>query len=154
MENKMIPVLVTLHSYSKGEHGEKEQPVRLMCHGRMRPTNDGCMLRYEEVQQDDTGATVSTDVILNIQLKDGPRVTMTRMGDYGTTMVFVKDRRFEGVYRTPYGDMEMALFATRVDVELGEDKGSVYLEYQLDFAGGFASMHTMQLEYTASEKPC
>jgi len=69
-------------------------------------------------------------------------------------MVFVKDRRFEGVYRTPYGDMDMALFATRVDVNLGEDKGSVYLEYQLDFAGGFASMHTMQLEYVASDRPC
>ena len=65
-----------------------------------------------------------------------------------------KDRRFEGAYRTPFGDMEMALYATQVNVNLGEDRGSVFLEYQLEFQGGYMSMHTMQLEYVASDKPC
>ena len=148
METKMIPVIVTLQSYSRGEHGEKEQPVKLMCHGKLRPTTDGCMLRYQEVQQDDTGETVSTDVILNIQPKDGPRVTMTRLGDYGTTMVFVKDRRFEGAYHTPYGDLELALFATQVNVQAGPESGSVHLEYQLDMQGSYAAVQVIDVTYT------
>ena len=155
MENKMIPVLVTLQSYAKGEHGEKEQPVRLMCHGRMRPTTDGCMLRYEEVQQDDTGATVSTDVILNIQQKDGPRVTMTRMGDYGTTMVFVKDRRFEGAYHTPFGDLGLALYAMQVQCKLAEDCGNIHLEYQLDMQGSYSAVQCIDVSFCAeSSQPC
>ena len=114
METKMIPVIVTLQSYARGERGEKEQPIKLMCRGKMRPTSDGCMLRYQEVQQDDTGETLAQDVILNVQNTPEPRVTMTRLGDYGTTMVFVKDRRFEGAYHTPYGDLGLALYAMQV----------------------------------------
>ena len=155
MDMKPIPVLVTLSSYAKGEHGEKEQPIKLMCHGKLKPTADGCMLKYQEVQQDDTGATQAQDVILNIQQKDGPRVTMTRMGDYGTTMVFVKDRRFEGAYHTPYGDLALALYAMQVQCKVEEDHGHVHLEYQLDIQGSYSAVQCIDVSFCAeSSKPC
>lgn len=155
MENKLIPVIVTLQSYARGEHGEKEQPIRLMCHGKMRPTTDGCMLRYQEVQQDDTGETLTQDVILNIQIGPVPRVTMTRMGDYGTTMVFVKDRRFEGAYHTPYGDLGLALYAMQVQCKVAEDHGNVHLEYQLDMQGSYSAVQCIDVSFCAeSSQPC
>ena len=155
MDMKPIPVLVTLSSYAKGEHGEKEQPIKLMCHGKLKPTADGCMLKYQEVQQDDTGATQAQDVILNIQQKDGPRVTMIRMGDYGTTMVFVKDRRFEGAYHTPYGDLALALYAMQVQCKVEEDHGHVHLEYQLDMQGSYSAVQCIDVSFCAeSNKPC
>ena len=155
MENKMIPVIVTLQSYARGERGEKEQPIKLMCRGRMRPTGDGCMLRYQEVQQDDTGETLAQDVILNVQNTPEPRVTMTRLGDYGTTMVFVKDRRFEGAYHTPYGDLALALYAMQVQCRVAEDCGSVHLEYQLDMQGSYSAVQCIDVSFCAeSSRPC
>ncbi len=155
MEKKPTPVIVTLSSYARGENGEKEQPIRLMCRGRMRPTADGCMLRYQEVQQDDTGATLSQDVILNIQQGPEPRVTMTRLGDYGTTMVFVKDRRFEGAYHTPYGDLGMALYAMQVQCKVAEDCGSIHLEYQLDMQGSYSAVQCIDVSFCAEgSAPC
>lgn len=155
MENKMIPVIVTLSSYARGENGEKEQPIRLMCHGRMRHTDDGCMLRYQEVQQDDSGESVTQDVILNIQNGHAPRVTMTRMGDFGTTMVFVKDRRFEGAYHTPYGDLGLALYAMQVQCRVAEDHGSVHLEYQLDMQGSYSAVQCIDVSFCAeSSQTC
>ena len=155
MDMKPIPVLVTLSSYAKGEHGEKEQPIKLMCHGKLKLTADGCMLKYQEIQQDDTGATNAQDVILNIQPKDGPRVTMTRLGDYGTTMVFVKDRRFEGAYHTPYGDLALALYAMQVQCRVAEDCGSVHLEYQLDMQGSYSAVQCIDVSFCAeSSTPC
>ena len=155
MDMKPIPVLVTLSSYAKGEHGEKEQPIKLMCHGKLKLTADGCMLKYQEIQQDDTGATNAQDVILNIQPKDGPRVTMTRLGDYGTTMVFVKDRRFEGAYLTPYGDLALALYAMQVQCKVAEDHGSVHLEYQLDMQGSYSAVQCIDVSFCAeSSQPC
>ena len=155
MDMKPIPVLVTLSSYAKGEHGEKEQPIKLMCHGKLKLTADGCMLKYQEIQQDDTGATNAQDVILNIQPKDGPRVTMTRLGDYGTTMVFVKDRRFEGAYHTPYGDLALALYAMQVQCKVAEDHGSVHLEYQLDMQGSYSAVQCIDVSFCAeSSQPC
>ena len=155
MDMKPIPVLVTLSSYAKGEHGEKEQPIKLMCHGKLKLTADGCLLKYQEIQQDDTGATNAQDVILNIQPKDGPRVTMTRLGDYGTTMVFVKDRRFEGAYHTPYGDLALALYAMQVQCKVAEDHGSVHLEYQLDMQGSYSAVQCIDVSFCAeSSTPC
>lgn len=155
MDMKPIPVLVTLSSYAKGEHGEKEQPIKLMCHGKLKLTADGCILKYQEIQQDDTGATNAQDVILNIQPKDGPRVTMTRLGDYGTTMVFVKDRRFEGAYHTPYGDLALALYAMQVQCKVAEDYGSVHLEYQLDMQGSYSAVQCIDVSFCAeSSTPC
>ena len=155
MDMKPIPVLVTLSSYAKGEHGEKEQPIKLMCHGKLKLTAEGCMLKYQEIQQDDNGATNAQDVILNIQPKDGPRVTMTRLGDYGTTMVFVKDRRFEGAYHTPYGDLALALYAMQVQCKVAEDHGSVHLEYQLDMQGSYSAVQCIDVSFCAeSGTPC
>lgn len=156
MENKMIPVIVHLSSYTRGACGEKEDPVRLMCHGRLRPASDGYLLRYQEVQQDeDTGETNMQDVILAMQMGGAPRVTMTRLGDYGTTMVFVKDRRFEGAYRTPYGDLGLALYATQVQCKLAEDCGNVHLEYQLDMQGSYSAVHCIDISYCAEgSQPC
>lgn len=145
MANDMRPVLVTLRSCAR--HGEEETPVmNLRCTGQLRMTASGYMLRYTEVQKDeDTGTTVSQDVILALQ---PDRVTMTRLGDYGTTMVFIKDRRFQGAYHTPYGDLELALFATQVNVTMTPDQGSVHLEYQLDMQGSYAAVQVIDVTYT------
>lgn len=155
MENKMIPVIVTLSSYKRSDRGEKEEPIRLMCHGRMKPTADGCLLRYEEIQQDDNGETDVQDVILNIQHTPQPRVTMTRIGDFSTTMAFVKDRRFEGAYHTPFGDLLLALYATQVQCKVAEDHGSVHLEYQLDMQGSYSAVQCIDVSFCAETgKPC
>ena len=156
MEPNMIPVIVTLSSYARGERGEKETPIRLMCHGKLRKTSDGFMLRYQEVQTDDsTGENAVQDVILKLEPGQTPRVTMTRLGDYGTTMVFVKDRRFEGAYHTPYGDLGLALYAMQVQLRLGEDHGSIHLEYQLDMQGSYSAVQCIDVSFCAeSSRPC
>ena len=156
MEAKLTPVIVTLSSYARGERGEKEQPIRLMCHGRLRSTSEGCMVRYQEVQQEEpNGPSMVQDVILNVQCGTVPRVTMTRMGDYGTTMVFVKDRRFEGAYHTPYGDLALALYAMQVQCRVAEDCGSVHLEYQLDMQGSYSAVQCIDVSWCAeSSQPC
>ena len=156
MEAKLTPVIVTLSSYARGERGEKEQPIRLICHGRFRPTSEGCMVRYQEVQQEEpSGPSMIQDVILNVQCVSVPRVTMTRMGDYGTTMVFVKDRRFEGAYHTPYGDLALALYAMQVQCRVAEDCGSVHLEYQLDMQGSYSAVQCIDVSWCAeSSQPC
>lgn len=145
-------VLVTLSGAGKNDRGEMDDAVRLMTTGELTPALGGYMLRYQESQTDEGDGTVMTQDIL-LMMQPG-RVSMTRLGAFGTTMVFVKDSRFEGVYHTPYGDMDMALYPTQVNVNLGPDKGSVFLEYQLDMQGGFVSMHTLQLEYVASDAAC
>lgn len=145
MANDIKPVLVTIVSSARvGE--EEEAPMRLRCNGQMRPTTCGCMLRYQEVQTEEgTGQPIVQDVVLSIQ---PDRVTMTRMGDYGTTLVFVKERRFEGAYNTPFGELALALYTTQLSVQHGPEGGSVHLEYQLDMQGSYAAVQVIDVTYT------
>ena len=93
MKKNGTRVLVMLTGSTLDERGNPEEPVRVMTTGELKPTpSGGYMLRYQESQEDDaTGETLTQEVLLLMQ---SGRVTMTRLGDFGTTMVFVKDRRF------------------------------------------------------------
>ena len=156
MENKVKDVFVTLVSSAHAEDGAQEAPIRLRCRGQIKESPNGFLLKYQEVQQEDPKAAPNVqDVMLTVQTGSVPRVTMNRMGDYGTTMVFVKDRRFEGAYHTPYGDLGLALYAMQVQCKLGEDYGSIHLEYQLDMQGSYSAVQCIDVSFCAeSSQPC
>jgi len=153
MESKLIPVRLTLTSSSHDDRGVAEEPIRMITSGQLRQTPSGFMLRYEEnLSDEDTGHVQMSPVLMSMQ---PGRVVMNRLGDFGTTLVFVKDTRFEGPYRTPYGEMNLAIYTTQVQTKLSPEKGSLRLEYQIDMNGTYAATQTIALEYTAEEqKPC
>ncbi|MGN0778575.1 MAG: DUF1934 domain-containing protein [Aristaeellaceae bacterium] len=152
MKEAITDVVVTLRGTSG--QGDEADTISVMTMGQLRRTTSGYMLRYQETQTDEQeGIAMTQDIILNMQ---PGRVSMTRLGDFGATMVFVKDCRFESKYRTPYGDMAMAIYATQVQCDLSPERGSVRLKYQLDLQGSFASMNTIELDYVrgGKAKPC
>lgn len=145
-----IPVLMTLSGRAFGGAVEEEEAVDLMTTGMLYPLKEGWKLTYTETQPEDN---TTTEITL---LMGRDRVVMTRSGDYASSMVFRKDRRFEGSYHTPFGSLSMAVFATRVDVNMTREHGTVVLEYQLDLQGNYAAMHELRLTYAANteQAPC
>lgn len=97
------------------------------------------MIRYEETLDESLPAQ---QVVMTIN-EEG--ATMSRGGEYATDMVFRMGCRYEGSYHTPYGDMELAVYCTRLRYDLGEDGGEVQLSYQLDLNGSFAAMHDLEM---------
>ena len=143
-------VLINLLAIAK--YGQApDYPIQFMTQGTLSMGEAGsAVLKYQETQQDEETGEVTT-ALITLSLEKN-RVTMTRQGDYSNTMVFVPDRRFEGVYQTPFGKMDMAVFSRGVHCEIGEEKGSVHLKYQLDIQGAYASTNELHLEYTANGK--
>ncbi len=139
-------VLINLLSIARYEH-TPDFPIQFMTKGTISlEKNNHAILEYTESQQDEETGEISTAQITLEMEKD--RVTMTRLGDYANTMVFVPEQRFEGVYQTPFGNMDMAVYARGVRCNIGEKKGSVHLKYQLDIQGAYASTNELHLEYT------
>ena len=115
----------------------------------MLPNGEAVIQYTESLHDEESGETITALVSLEMGKS---RVTMTRRGDVTNTMVFVPQQRYEGIYQTPYGDMNMGVFARNVDCMIGPDKGSLHLKYQLDFQGAYASTNELHLEYTAERK--
>lgn len=144
------PVLVAIRIKSTDEQGHPVEDMRMMAPGTLTcQAEDTYLLRYTETMQDeDTGASISAEVRLKLQ---PAHVIMMRTGQYGTTMVFTKGQRFEGTYHTPYGDMGMAVYTTRLLTTLSPQRGRLVLDYQLDMNGGFGTMRHMVIDYGVEE---
>lgn len=144
MMSKQVLLSVTGKAQSPQEEGEA---VRLLTTGTLTGEKDDWRLRYTETQPDG-GGTHEITVTMNRGV-----VTMERQGDYETSMVFEKGCRFEGSYATPYGALDMGVYATRVKYQVDPSAGGeVSLQYQLDLQGQFAAMHELHIRFCPAGK--
>ena len=107
-----------------------------------------CRVAFHEMkeQYEQTGEITSSDILLSLS---DDKVTMQRNGDFSNTMVFSSGKRFEGIYHTPYGEMDMAVFTKEAACRIGNRDGSLHLHYQLQIQGNYASTNELHLEYHA-----
>ena len=150
MKKDETNVLINLLAIAKYDQAP-DYPIQFMTSGTLSMKEEGgAVLEYRETDQDEETGEVSTSLIRLAMEKN--QVTMTREGEYSNTMVFMPERRYEGVYQTPFGKMDMAVYSKGVSCDIGKEKGSVHLRYQLALQGAYVSTHELHLEYTANRK--
>ena len=121
--------------------------MRLTTFGTLSGTPKQWKLRYTERQAD---SNEKHDITMT--MGEGV-VTMARKGAFGSDLVFQQGHRYEGSYRTPYGDLAMGIFPTQVAYKVGEDgAGEVNLRYQLDIQGRYTSVHKLDIAFEASQQ--
>lgn len=147
--SRSTPVFINLLAIARYDH-MPDYPIQFMTVGNLFYSDpDDVMLQYVESQQDEeTGEIMKADISLS--LRNG-RITMERKGDFSNTMVFAKGQRFEGVYHTPYGEMDMAVFTREAACRFGRSEGNVHLKYQLNIQGNYASTNELHLEYRSEQ---
>ena len=137
----MSKVLVTVTGLAAPTAGGTPDQIKLTTTGELTPIENGWRLDYQESQPDGSSAE---DITVELT---PDQVTMNRKGMFCASMVFIKDKRFEGRYNTPYGPIALAVFATRVKVDADEARGRVHLKYQLELQGMVNSSNELILEY-------
>jgi uncharacterized beta-barrel protein YwiB (DUF1934 family) len=140
----VIPVLISISSLAHREEVSEDEKMTMLVSGELELEDDRAVIRYEETL-DESMPPQKIEVIV-----EDESVTMLRGGAYATQMVFRMGSRYEGMYHTPYGEMELAVYSTRVDYDIGEDGGTLELSYQLDLNGKFAAVHDMELHLFAN----
>ena len=134
-------VLLSITGLSK-TNGIPDDAIKLFTTGYLSGEGDSWKLRYSETSPDDIKE--KNHVTLTM---DHGTVTMTNSQNQGADMVFVRGSRYQGVYRTPYGSLDLAVFPSVVDYRIGRDSGEINLSYQLDFDGQYASDHELHIIY-------
>ncbi|MEG0766180.1 MAG: DUF1934 domain-containing protein, partial [Clostridia bacterium] len=132
-------VLLSIDGRQQDEGGEEEK-IRLMTTGKLFSIPDGFRIEYEETSPDSVqGCQVTMELYAQ-------RVVMQREGELVTHMVFEKNQRFAGEYQTPFGTLEMGIYATDVQIHMTENGGNVRLSYQLDLQGQYSAMHWLDVQ--------
>ena len=140
-----LDVLLSVTGENRSPGGDEPETIRVVTLGTLLRLDEGWELKYIESDPDGNG---SQKVV--ITLTDG-RVVMERAGDFSTTMVFEKGRRFDGAYRTPWGDLAMGIYTVQVNTSFGEEQASLRLVYQVDIQGRFTAMHDLTLRFAPNE---
>jgi uncharacterized beta-barrel protein YwiB (DUF1934 family) len=143
---KGIPILISLDAQTTAD-GRPEDGVRLITTGEMFENPGETLIRYEE-SLDEEEPPQKIELIIRKDV-----ITLSRSGKYDANMVFQKGRRYESQYRTPYGNLDMALYCTRANVVRAGNGGEISLQYQLDLGGQYAAMHDMKLHWMRKKAP-
>lgn len=135
-----------LISISSGVHGEgdaREDAVHLITSGVfIKEGDEKYRLCYDEIMDESLPAQHVT-----LTFSEGT-VSMDRDGEYRSNLVFARGARYEGQYTTPYGDMDMAVYCTKLSYLIDDEGGEMSLQYQLDLGGQFAAMRDMRLQFS------
>jgi len=134
-----IPVLISIRSNAHRDEAVEDETMTMLTSGILELDDEKAVIHYEETLDESLPAQ---KVSVTVQEECA---TMCRGGAYSTQMVFRMGCRYEGQYRTPFGEMDLAVYCTRLVYDLGDDGGALELSYQLDLNGQFAAMHDLEL---------
>ena len=121
---------VTIRLESRQDMDGQLQRTHQLCRGTLLREEGRWILRWQETPEAGLGNTASV-----LSLYSGGAV-LERTGETAAKMIFRVGKTFPFDYRTPYGTMPMALTARQVGWKLGEEGGTVSLDYDLTLGGG------------------
>ena len=144
MKTKPVRLTVIGTAYNRQQ---EEEAMHMTTFGTLSGNSKEWKLRYTERRTD---SNEKHDITMT--MGDG-MVTVARKGAFASDLVFRQGHRFEGNYHTPYGDLSMGIYPTRVDYSVNpEGDGAVSLRYQLDIQGRYASVHKLDIAFETNKK--
>ena len=137
-------VVISIRGMQWYENRESDS-IELVTRGVMLRDGVVCTLSYQESELTGMEGTLTT-----IQV-EGEQVSMLRVGEYNTQMVFQTGRRHLSVYNTPYGAMEVGVNPRHLLAELKEDSGIIEVDYDIEVDHALAGRNAVQIEIAPVE---
>ena len=116
--------------------------IELVTAGRMQRVGESYTLSYQESELTGLEGTLTT-----IQV-EGEQVTLMRVGEFNTQMVFREGRRHLSMYNTPYGAMAIGVNTRHLLAELDDHGGNIEIDYciEVDHAGASRNIFCIQFK--------
>ncbi len=142
-------VLLSLESISRNDEGMPVS-IKTTCGGMLTRDNGAAVIQYEDHVEDGVGGA---PIVRQVKLRMEPgRVEIYQIGDFAIpALILVQGQRCAMQYRTPYGDMDMGVFASLVNVEETATGGTAHLKYQIESCGTYVSSMEMKVRYIRSD---
>lgn len=122
MEKDVIISIRGTQDYS----GTDPDTMELVTEGKLAVQDGALCLSYEESEL--TGMEGTTTVFQ----VEPEKVTLLRLGNVQSEMVFEEGRRHMSLYSTPYGNMEIGVRARRLNSTLELTGGRLEIDYDIE----------------------
>ena len=82
---------------------------------------------------------------------EGEQVTLMRVGEFNTQMVFREGRRHLSMYNTPYGAMAIGVNTRHLLAELDDHGGNIEIDYCIEVDHAVASRNIFCIQFKEAE---
>jgi len=132
---------VTISVKAKQEFGDgPADSMELVTQGVLQKDNDVYILSYQESEVTGLDGTLTTFHV------EPERVTLMRIGDFNSQMVFEEGRRHMSMYNTPYGALSVGVNTRHLLTDLDEAGGTIEIDYNLELEHAIVGRNVFQIK--------
>ncbi|MBQ8915018.1 MAG: DUF1934 domain-containing protein [Clostridia bacterium] len=125
--------------------GSENNEYTLVSEGVLEKADGRITLSYEETAIE---GVEGCSTIISFDPAMRGCVTVERVGPLASVFVISRGERIFSVYKTPYGAIDMCIYAKRVLNSLSEDGGMLILDYAVELKGLTAQRTKMEVKVT------
>ncbi len=125
---------------------DKDEAVEVISVGEYYNRGGKHYIKYEEILEDMDGVSSCT-----LKLAD-KQIDIIKRGASNVHMVFEENTKNTTYYQTPYGELQVGIYTTRISVTEEEDKIIAEINYGLDINYAFVSDCQIQLKITSRKQ--
>ena len=140
-------VVISIKGMQKYE-GMPPDVIELVTEGRMARDGAGYTLSYQESELTGLEGTLTT-----IQV-DGEQVTLMRVGEFNSQLVFQEGRRHLSLYNTPYGAMTIGVNTRHLLAELTDQGGDIEVDYAIEVDHAMAGRSIFRINVREAGDGC
>lgn len=141
--NEVIVKVIGRQTDAAGE----ENALEVVSIGRHYYKNGINYVLYDERDEE----SVITSVLLKIA---DDKMTIVRRGEIKHEQSFIKNKRCQGKYVTPYGSLPMAVVTKDLMISFGAVSGDVNVKYDLEVGGEWVSANELSICICADKHNC
>ena len=136
MDKSVIISIKGKQSYEDVE----DETIELVTEGLLAKEGEGeYTLSYQESELTGLEGTLTT-----FQIENG-RITLMRIGEVNSQMVFEEGRRHLSMYNTPYGALAVGVNTRRMRTTLGDDGGNIEIDYAIEIDHAVAGRNLFEI---------
>ena len=128
----------------KGTQAVDDAPpevIELVTEGQLRGSErEGYTLSYQESELTGLEGTLTTFQV------EPHQVTLLRVGEFNSQMVFQLGRRHFSMYETPYGALSVGVNTHDLRAELGEHGGKIQISYAIEIEHNVAGENSSLID--------
>lgn len=138
-------VVISIKGIQKYE-GALPDVIELVTGGRLVREGGSYTLSYQESELTGLEGTLTT-----IQV-DGEQVTLMRVGEFNSQLVFQEGRRHLSVYNTPYGAMSVGVHTRHLLADLNDQGGDIEVDYSIEVDHALAGRNIFRINVKEAER--
>lgn len=116
-------------SISSNETSRKEDSIEMVSPGDYYKTGNAYYAVYDETEISGMEGTKTT-----LEIHEH-KFSLVREGTTNARMEFEKNNKYVSLYNTPYGALELSIQTKDLNVDVNENGGQIFVEYNMSIGG-------------------